>query len=425
MAKRLLEDMIKTKYSKKMVIQNMNIPKITPAREIPRSKTKPENINQTNKSRYMLWFLALVSVTICFFAFSFLFSRANISVNPKIKEVNINENLSALKESSDDSMSFDLVVISGEAEEKAQATSEKDVQEVATGTVILYNAFSSSPQTLNIDTRLEGSNGKIYKTKTKTTVPGMIKSNMPGSVEVSIYGAEAGEGYNSGPLDFKMFGFKGTPKYTKFYGRSKGAIAGGFKGKAPAITDTDRAQAISKLKNNLQVKLLKQAVDQIPAGFILYKDAVFLDVPDANISSTYEANDIIAFNTKGTLYGILLDEQKLTQKIFEDNLEKTDSRDAFIPNIKDLKFTLSNKENISLSDAKNINFTLTGLAKIVFKLNVEKFTNDLLGKTKKDFNQILSQYENIDSATLKLSPFWKTSIPEQSKNIKVIVNYPL
>jgi hypothetical protein len=57
-------------------------------------------------------------------------------------------------------------------------------------------------------------------------------------------------------------------------------------------------------------------------------------------------------------------------------------------------------------------------------VDVNKFIADLLGKSKKDFTQTLAQYPNIDSATLKLSPFWKLSLPDQIKNIKVIVNYP-
>ena len=93
-------------------------------------------------------------------------------------------------------------------------------------------------------------------------------------------------------------------------------------------------------------------------------------------------------------------------------------------NIKNLVFSLSTPADISLSTAQNINFTLTGPAQIVWKLDINKFTSDLLGQSKKDFSQILSQYPNIDSATLTVSPIWKMSIPSQTKDVKVIVNYP-
>jgi hypothetical protein len=77
-----------------------------------------------------------------------------------------------------------------------------------------------------------------------------------------------------------------------------------------------------------------------------------------------------------------------------------------------------------LGDVKIINFNLSGTDKIVWKTDINKFTADLLGKSKNDFNQILSQYPNINSATLTLNPIWEMSIPDQAKDVKVIVNYP-
>jgi hypothetical protein len=127
---------------------------------------------------------------------------------------------------------------------------------------------------------------------------------------------------------------------------------------------------------------------------------------------------------KGTLYGFLFDEQELTKKIAENNIDKYDGSEIYIPNIRDLTFSLSNKNNISFDNVKNIDFNLSGPAKIIWKLDVNKFTTDLLGKSKKGFNLLLSQYSNIDSATLTLSPFWKMSIPDKTKDIKIIVNYP-
>jgi len=66
---------------------------------------------------------------------------------------------------------------------------------------------------------------------------------------------------------------------------------------------------------------------------------------------------------------------------------------------------------------------LSGLAKIVWKIDVDKLIVDLLDKPKKDFNQILSQYPNINSALVKLSPPWIQSLPSKTKDIKVIVDY--
>ncbi|MCC7160364.1 hypothetical protein IT399_01375 [Candidatus Nomurabacteria bacterium] len=419
MAKRLLEDIVKNKN------QQRKIRVVPPTKTIEGREPKVANVANTKSSpKYLLWFVALISVTICFFAFSYLFSKAEITINPKMKEVVLNDNFSATKDSSDDGLVFDTVVISGEESEIVVAKEERDVREVATGSVIIYNSFSSVSQNLSVDTRLEGSNGKIYKTLTKTTVPGMAKSGIPGSVEVKIYAAGSGEEYNSGPLDFKIYGFKGTPKYTKFYGRSKGPISGGFEGKAPVVSEEDKVLIVSRIKNNLRLKLLKNATDQIPQGFVLFKDAIFLDTNDSKLSLSYEKDKNAVFKINGTLYGILFNEEKLTRYILEKNMAKYDGSEIFISNIKNLNFTLSDKENNSFADLKNIGFNLSGKTKFVWRVNADVLLADLLNKSKKDFNNVLSRYPNIDSATLKISPFWRTVIPDKIKNIKIILKYP-
>ena len=127
---------------------------------------------------------------------------------------------------------------------------------------------------------------------------------------------------------------------------------------------------------------------------------------------------------KGTLYGFLFDEKKLTKKIANSVIEKYDGSDVYISNIKDLSFALLNKDNTNLSDVKNINFTLKGKSKIVWSFEADKFVSELLGKDEKDFNGVLLKYPNVSSANLNLTPFWRTAFPKEAKDIKIIVNYP-
>ena len=433
MAKNLLQDMIRVKNParergieskfeslKRKPIRNIDNVSFVNEEEIP------DRIKKSNKgSKYRIYFVALVSIVFLLFALSFFFSGAKITITPKVKEIPLNnENLSATKDQNTSDLSFDLVVIPGEESKIVQGSGVKDVSVAATGAVVIYNSYSSLPQIFAINTKLEGSNGKIYKTNKKVTVPGMTKAGKPGSVEVDISGLTAGVEYNSNPIDFKILGFKGTPKYSKFYARSKGNISGGLKGKTAIVSDLDKTTTISALKATLETKLLKKVTDQIPSGFILFKDAVFLDINDKDISFTPDQDNMVSVDIKGSLYGFLFDEKKLTKKIAEDSIDKYDESDVYIPNIRDLTFSLSDKETISFADVKNINFTLSGTPKIIWKVDEAKFVADILNKKKTDFNQILSQYSSIDTAVLVLRPFWKTTFPETDKNIQVIVNYP-
>lgn len=418
MPKHLLEDMVRVKSDRKYY------PKI----ETEEAEHLPEeNIQYSKKKyRYMLWFVALISVIFCFFAFSFLFSRAQVSVTLKTKNVALNENLSASLNPNPDVLSFELTHLSDEVS-KTISLEEKDFKESSKGKVVLYNKFSSSPQTLSVDTRLEGSNGKIYKTKTKVTIPGMGKNGVPGQTSIDIYASAEGAAYNSSPLDFKIFGFKGTAKYEKFYGRSVGDITGGIIGKSRQVSDLQKMETEKELRAILENKLFNKISSQIP-GFLLYKEVTFLKTDDITVGPVSPDGSVV-LTLKGALYGIIFNKQKLTQKIAKDNIEKYDNSEVYIPNVKDLTLSLpaqaglSNKEDISSGNVKDINFNLSGPAKIVWKLDSDKFTRSLLNKPKKDINQILSQYPSIDSMLVKLSPPWVQSLPNKIENIKVTTDY--
>ena len=440
MPKQFLEDMVKAKRAREGSMREIKPKqKEIPAKEVREFKEYREvdvydkvefKTNKTpskNKSKYFLWFVALASVLFCFFAVSLLFAKAKILVNPKIENVSLNENLSATKDSTGSGLSFDLVAIPGQESETVSATGQKNVSISATGTVVIFNSYSSASQTLNIDTKLEGSNGKVYKTQTKTVVPGMSKDGTPGQVQVGIYATAAGADYNSGPLDFTIIGFKGTPKYSKFTVRSESGtqITGGFIGVEPNVDPADETIALNTLTNTLQTSLLMKATAQIPDGYILFKNAFFLDTNNSDLTSVSNPDGTATLTLTGTLYGVILNENDLTTKIAQDNIQNYDESDVYIPNINNLVFSLVPATTATtISTAQNINFTLTGPAQIVWKLDTDKFMSDVLGQPKKDFTQILSKYPYIDSATLTISPVWKMSIPDQAKNVKVIVNYP-
>jgi hypothetical protein len=430
MPKPLLEDMVK----KKKVIRRLP-PKVervesiverheydeSPVEEQPKRSTyKPERRRRGKGLRFSLWFLATISVIFLFFAVSFVFSKAVITINPKVKDITLNNNFTAEKDTSTNAMPFDLVVISGEEHKDVEATTQKDVLINATGKALLYNKSATS-QLLAVGTKLEGSNGKLYKIDKKVTIPAS-KTGTPGKVETNISAVSPGEEYNSKPLDFKIPSFKGTPKYDSMYGRSSTDLTGGLKGKFGSLTDAEKSLTLDSLKSTLNDKLVKKATDQIPAGFILFKDAVFLNTEDAGLSGAV-GSSTVPVGLKGTLYGFLLNEKELTKKIAASVVEDYDGSDVYVQNIKDLKFSLVDK-NISFADVKNINFNLSGKTKLIWRFDENKFKSGLMGEKKSVFNQLLAKYPNINSADLVIEPFWRGSFPDKDDKIQITVNYP-
>lgn len=387
---------------------------------------KYDKNNGSSGSRYTLWLVAIVALVFLIFSISSLFSKARITINPKIQDFTLNQSFEATKDAnSSGALSFNIISLSGEEEKLVPTGEEKEYTQKAKGTVVLYNNFSSASQKLAIDTRLEGSNGKMYKTSSVVTIPG-IKDGKPGSVEVEIYANEPGDTYNSSPIDFKILGFKGTPKYEKIYGRSKGDITGGLVGKLRLVGDEDKAKAVQELKVALQEKLFKKASGELPEGYLLFKDAVVFRVDDENMTTSAVANqNEVPVKIKGTLYGFLFEETNLTKGIVETIIPKYDGSEVYIPNLKDFNIVLASTGTIfNFSEVKNINFSLSGSSKIVWYSDEDKLKSALAGKSKKDFKSILSQYPNIDSADLVVRPVWKRDIPEDLKDIKIIINSP-
>lgn len=440
----LRKDMPKKDISRKVPVQTVHsappVAKTQPTPKIikeEKSWTPPKMENKVSRhveydsddtsgeptrTRYSLWVVAVAAVIFLFFAVSFVFSKAIVTVTPKILDVPYNKTLQAVKDTAEDTLSFDLVVLSGQESKTIRGGELTDLAVKARGTVVIYNNFSTATQLLAIDTRLEGSNGKIYKTEKALTVPGM-KGSTPGSIEVGIYGSEAGEAYNSEPLDFTILGFKGTSKYSKFYARSKGPIAGGFVGKGSMASEGSKTNAINEMKDILETKLTKKAAEQIPPGFILFPDASFLVVDSEEVGKAENGSTNIPISIKGTFYGFLFNEEELARVVVDSALPDNDESEVYISNIRDLTFTPISRDS-STADVKDISFSLVGNPKVVWKFDGDALAGELVDKKKNDFNQILSEYPNVESADLVLRPFWKRSFPSEIKNINVTVNYP-
>ena len=169
--------------------------------------------------------------------------------------------------------------------------------------------------------------------------------------------------------------------------------------------------------------VFEKAKVDLPAGFILFKDATFLNT-DATPTFSLPKDNTASVTLHGTLYGFILNEKNLTKKIATATVDQYDGSEVYIPNIKDLVFSLASKDSDSLPDVKNINFELSGNPKVIWKVDAGSLAGSLVGSNKKDFNAILSNYPSIASADLSLRPAWKTSFPDKIKDIKVTVNYP-
>jgi len=375
-------------------------------------------------SRSIIWGIATLTVFFLFISIFNLFYGALIKVTPKIQDSLIDGMFSAYKNVTDDNvLSFQIMMLSSEETKEVPASLEKEVNRKASGTIVVYNEYSSKSQKLVKNTRFEAPDGKIYRIKTSIVVPGTRVDSgeiIPGSVEAVVYADEPGEGYNYGFSDFTIPGFKNSPQYEKFYARSKTEMTGGFSGILKYPSDEDLEKARDELGTQLKESLFEKAHAQKPEGFVLYENAMFFELnePGEIEETTGKTVDVIR---EGKFYGVLFNKIELSKFIASRALSSFDGEEVIVTNIEDLNFSITGNNLVTSLDEK-IEFSLTGNVNIVWVVDEDLLKERLVGVPKKNFQEILSEFPYIERAKANLRPFWKRSFPDETKYIKVEQN---
>ena len=183
-------------------------------------------------SLFSVLFISVILLS-AFFWMSY-FGTARVIITPRQEVISVSGVFTAVRGQNDGAkLAFETMTVSKEVSEEIPANVEREVAERAEGAIIVYNAYSAAPQRLIKNTRFTTEDGKIFRAKDSVVVPGTTIENgkvIPGSVEALVVADEPGEAYNMGLSDFTIPGFKGDPRYDKFYARGKTEMTGGFSG---------------------------------------------------------------------------------------------------------------------------------------------------------------------------------------------------
>ena len=393
-----------------------------------------KNTNNTSSKspRMVLWVVAtVVFVGMLGVVLSTFFSGATVKIVPLNKTVSLaidftaRENAADLPAETEASTGKGIVSyqkIPLPLEEKSEdipTTVEKKITRKASGKIKIFNEYSTVSQRLIKNTRFESASGKIYRIDNSIVVPGMSTlggKSIPGSIEVTVYGDAPGEEYNSSATDFTIPGFKGDPRYAKFYARSQTPLEGGFSGTIKVPSPEDQKSAVLRLKEALRSDLIKKARAQIPEGFILYDNAIFIVFDDLEAINTQNPAHI---TVKGSLYGIMFNKGALSKFIAEETIDPYDGNPVLVRNLADLELKPKN-EVLDPANLKDVLFSISGEAVVVWNVDTEKLKNELAGVSKSDgFKNIITKYASIWRAEAVVRPFWKMDFPQNSEKITI------
>jgi len=294
----------------------------------------------------------------------------------------------------------------------------------ARGTVVIYNEFSPEPQTLIATTRLETTDGKIFRLIKNVVVPGY--SNIggqlkPGVIQAEITADNAGDEYNIDATKFTIPGFAGGPKFEKFYASSDSATAGGS-GDAQivspgTITQQDLDGAKQKAEDAFKEKMKDVMKQQLVSDEMVLNQAEKITITksssSAKLGSRTDSFDWIVTGSIKTL-------------VFSEN----DVKNVVIDSLKIDSQLNSVKTEISKIDygSAEPNFEETSLKLRVYTevistplINLPQVKKELLGKSDDQLADILRKYDSIKSANVEFTPSFITRIPQYSSRVSVEV----
>lgn len=366
--------------------------------------------------------LAVVLVYVVLLLAVDFFSKAIVTLALKNEKLEINSILNV--GGGNLNIQTEGVLFEESAEASAKATEIKELKDKASGTIVVYNAYSSEPQQLVARTRFQTPDGRTYRIPGAVTVPGakIVDGKIePSSMEVEVLAEEAGENYNIGLSDFVVPGFEGTPKYDKFYARSKTPMTGGFVGQATVVSEKDLAVLRQELEEEVRQKLSARMRSELPEGFFAPEGSLDYEIKIKSVEpavgrQTEDFKVVLA----GELRAFFVRKADVKQKLLEAYKADPAFENIDIVNFDELKLSVESP------DFKNLTFKLkaSGQAHVVWQVDSGRVAQELaLAVSSGERLGVFANYSQIKSASISYRPSWWPIFPNEGDQILIQSSY--
>jgi len=439
MPKKIISDLIVTKKSIRQIpISREMKNRIELETKIDNEKRKDFHLPKNGRApgwqrkpinpKFVIWLIALICILALFFGVSILFSSATLVITPRTENISFANDAYTAKLNSTNSsdLSYEVLSVKQTAQETVSATKEKDVSQKASGKIVVYNNYSTVSQRLINNTRFESANGKVYRTNSSVIIPGLTKTSdkiIPGSVEVIIFADQPGEEYNMRLSDlagdFKIPGFKGDPRYDKFYGRLKEDIQGGFVGKQRIVADDLRKTTTDSLKTKVKEQLLKEFYAVKPDNYFVFNDTYSVDY--TSLPDTAVGTDKVMINMEGNLNGLVFNKNKLAKYFANKKITGFDNLPVDFISKDNLTVIFTGADSTALYKNSTLQVKLSGDVTIKWLYDALAIKKDLAGKKEADLKGLISKYsDTVLGIKVIFRPVWTRYFPDDLEKIKII-----
>ena len=300
------------------------------------------------------------------------------------------------------------------------ASGRKKVEQHASGTIFIFNAYSSDPQRLVVRTRFVAPDGKIFRLKKGIVVPGakiVDGKIIPSSIDAEVIADQPGEEYNIGVVErFNIPGLKDTPKYSAFYGESKEPMKGGYIGEVGYPNEEDLKLAKSQLRAQLEGAIIAATISQVPGEFKLLETAKVITYGEPIISGDLDQTGNFSIFGETAVTSMVFRETDLLEILNGKMVEK------FGPNFEFKEYTLEYGEPRTDFGKGEMRLPVNFKGLAAEKIDTDELKRNLIGKSEKDIKAVIFGVSGLEGAKVSLWPFWVRRVPRDVNKIKLIVD---
>lgn len=397
--------------------------------ENDRVSAKPAvKIGKKSRKIFFSFILFCFLVPICVAGYLFIPS-AKIIITPNIfkEKVDFNVNISNSPQAGEKNISVRVIDKEEEISLSYEVTGKNESSgKKSHGNVVLYNEYSTSSQTLIATTRLESSDGKVFRLTKNVVVPGttMVGGSLqPGAIEAEVIADQPGNEYNIDQTKFTIPGFSGGPKFDKFYAKSSVSMTGGSSGgneKPSIVSQQDIDNAKIKTEEEIKKKIKEIIEGELQTGEKYLPEAEKITITKS--SSDVKVGDTASsfnYNVQCSSRALVFSEKNI-KEIMLQSIDSQSQNQGLNKEISKIGY-----DNIEADfDNSAIKLRVFGEVNMTPNIETEKIKKEIIGKNSDEFMDILKKYPSVKNANIELWPSFVSHISQYSKRVDVQIDAP-
>ena len=362
-------------------------------------------------------FFTLLYVGMLFVIFSKI-DKTSISINPETKKIHEEGIVTTYLNPRYDQLGFDIISISESRQKEITAATEKKVSEKASGTIKIFNNYSTEPQRLLPETRFESVSGKIFKLgKEGIIIPGK-SANQPGTIDAIVYAENAGAEYNIDITDFTIPGFKESgldKKYSGIYGLSLKNFSGGYIGNRPTIDQQQKEEAIKEIELELQNILIKRLEVEKTEKVILVDNSIQILFKEEIVDNKIAGHAKITQDAQ--IFALLIEKQQLEKYLRKKYLPDVAEGEVYLKDFENIHFAYKENDVLDFKTLRQISLETSTDSLFIWNIDKDLINESLVGLHKDHVPVLLKEFAEIKHARVDIKPFWRNTISSEVDSI--------